>query len=212
MQISQEVNRCACRRRASAADCLSFLRHQQELVRSSSYIARSVPIMRFNSYYVAAREHSRWWWRATNSTVSVGGCTPAGRATYYSSGVLHAGRAPLLRRGRHLCRDSSSVEILLLRLILISGPFVWQVADGWCWFFLREKYCWLVSGGLFVLREKYYWLVADKANEQGVCRQQTAWLLVQGLGINFTDERRNERCRADRASSQPPRVQDRGET
>jgi hypothetical protein len=34
----------------------------------------------------------------------------------------------------------------------------------------------------------------------------------QGLGINFTDERRNERCRADRASSQPPRVQDRGET
>jgi hypothetical protein len=40
------------------------------------------------------------------------------------------------------------------------------VADGWCWFVLREKYCWLVAGGWFVLREKYCWLVADKPNEQ----------------------------------------------
>jgi hypothetical protein len=30
--------------------------------------------------------------------------------------------------------------------------FVWLVADGWCWFVLREKYCWLVAGGWFVLR------------------------------------------------------------
>jgi hypothetical protein len=28
------------------------------------------------------------------------------------------------------------------------------VADGWCWFVLREKYCWLIAGGWFVLREK----------------------------------------------------------
>jgi hypothetical protein len=42
------------------------------------------------------------------------------------------------------------------------------VADGWCWFVLREKYCWLVVGGWFVMREKYCWLVADKPNEQGV--------------------------------------------
>jgi hypothetical protein len=41
------------------------------------------------------------------------------------------------------------------------------VADGWCWFVLREEYCWLVAGGWFVLREKYCWLVADKPNEQG---------------------------------------------
>jgi hypothetical protein len=40
------------------------------------------------------------------------------------------------------------------------------VADGWCWFVLREKYCWLVAGGWFVLREKYSWLVADKPSEQ----------------------------------------------
>jgi hypothetical protein len=45
--------------------------------------------------------------------------------------------------------------------------FVGLVADGWCWFVLREKYCWLVADGWFVLREKYCWLVADKPREQG---------------------------------------------
>jgi hypothetical protein len=44
--------------------------------------------------------------------------------------------------------------------------FVWQVADGWCWFVLREKYCWLVAGGWFVVREKYCYLVADKPSVQ----------------------------------------------
>jgi hypothetical protein len=42
------------------------------------------------------------------------------------------------------------------------------VADGWCWFVLREKYCGLVADVWFVVREKYCWLVADKPNEQGV--------------------------------------------
>jgi hypothetical protein len=42
------------------------------------------------------------------------------------------------------------------------------LADGWCWFVLREKYCWLVAGGWFVVREKYYWLVADKPSEETV--------------------------------------------
>jgi hypothetical protein len=51
----------------------------------------------------------------------------------------------------------------------IVSLFVWLVADGWCWFVLREKYCWLIPGGWFVLREKYCWLVADKPSEQGVC-------------------------------------------
>jgi hypothetical protein len=47
------------------------------------------------------------------------------------------------------------------------------VADGWCWFVLREEYCWLVAaGGWFVLREKYCWLVADKPSEQaGTARE-----------------------------------------
>jgi hypothetical protein len=52
-------------------------------------------------------------------------------------------------------------------LLSAYGLFVWLVVGGWCWFVLREKYCWLVGGGWFVLREKYYWLVADKPNEQG---------------------------------------------
>jgi hypothetical protein len=56
----------------------------------------------------------------------------------------------------------------------ISAPvwfvwlFVWLVADGWYWFVLREKYCWLVAGGWFVVREKYCWLMADKPSEQGI--------------------------------------------
>jgi hypothetical protein len=28
-----------------------------------------------------------------------------------------------------------------------SGLFGWLVADGWCWFVLREEYCWLVAAG-----------------------------------------------------------------
>jgi hypothetical protein len=43
----------------------------------------------------------------------------------------------------------------------IYSLFVWLVADGWCWFVLREKYCWLVAGGWFVLREKYWWLISQ---------------------------------------------------
>jgi hypothetical protein len=46
--------------------------------------------------------------------------------------------------------------------------FVWLVVDGWCWFVLREKYCWLIVGGWFVLREKYCWLVADKPSEHAL--------------------------------------------
>jgi hypothetical protein len=28
-----------------------------------------------------------------------------------------------------------------------TSLFVWLVADGWCWFVLREKYSWLIAGG-----------------------------------------------------------------
>jgi hypothetical protein len=34
----------------------------------------------------------------------------------------------------------------------VNSLFVWLVTDGWCWFVLREKYCWLIAGGWFVLR------------------------------------------------------------
>jgi hypothetical protein len=54
------------------------------------------------------------------------------------------------------------------RSLVIQRLFVWLVADGLCWFVLREKYGWLVAGDWFVLREKYCWLVAGKLREQGV--------------------------------------------
>jgi hypothetical protein len=65
------------------------------------------------------------------------------------------------------------MDLFYLVLVIDSiaySLFVWLVADGWCWFVLREKYCWLIAGGWFVLREKYCWLVADNPSEQGVIR------------------------------------------
>jgi hypothetical protein len=49
------------------------------------------------------------------------------------------------------------------------------VADGWCWFVLKEEYCWLVAGGWFVVREKYYWLVAG---DWFVRREKYCWLVA----------------------------------
>jgi hypothetical protein len=40
-------------------------------------------------------------------------------------------------------------------------PVRLAVADGWCWYVLREKYCWLIVGDWFVLREKYWWLISQ---------------------------------------------------
>jgi hypothetical protein len=66
------------------------------------------------------------------------------------------------------------------------------VADGWCWFVLREEYCWLVAGGWFVLREKYCWLVADKPSEQGGFSLPSAipsvstWTVVIRIGFIFS--------------------------
>jgi hypothetical protein len=37
-------------------------------------------------------------------------------------------------------------EVISVQLLTVS-LFGWLVADGWCWFVLREKYCWLVAGG-----------------------------------------------------------------
>jgi hypothetical protein len=35
--------------------------------------------------------------------------------------------------------------------ITVRGLFGWLVADGWCWFVLREEYCWLVAAGCWWL-------------------------------------------------------------
>jgi hypothetical protein len=73
-------------------------------------------------------------------------------------------------------------------IIEIISMFVWLVADGWCWFVLREKYGCLVAAGWFVLRENYCWLVADKPSEQGVY-QMALWgsylVLPQSHNIRF---------------------------
>jgi hypothetical protein len=35
--------------------------------------------------------------------------------------------------------------------IYTNSLFGWLVADGWCWFVLREEYCWLVAAGCWWL-------------------------------------------------------------
>jgi hypothetical protein len=47
---------------------------------------------------------------------------------------------------------------------MACGLFVWLVADVWCWFVLREKYCWLVAGGWFVVRETAGWRLISQGN------------------------------------------------
>jgi hypothetical protein len=37
----------------------------------------------------------------------------------------------------------------------VCSLFGWLVADGWCWFVLREEHCWLVLAGC-------WWLVCSK--------------------------------------------------
>jgi hypothetical protein len=39
--------------------------------------------------------------------------------------------------------------------VLTYSLFGWLVADGWCWFVLREEYCWLVLAGC-------WWLVCSE--------------------------------------------------
>jgi hypothetical protein len=39
--------------------------------------------------------------------------------------------------------------------LAICSLFGWLVADGWCWFVLKEEYCWLVAAGC-------WWLVRSE--------------------------------------------------
>jgi hypothetical protein len=84
-----------------------------------------------------------------------------------------AATVQLNRHPRMFSRRSPLLATQPWQLFLISlqtfSLFGWPVADVWCWFVLREEYCWLVAGGWFGLRAKYCWLVADKPSEQGAC-------------------------------------------
>jgi hypothetical protein len=71
----------------------------------------------------------------------------------------------------HIDRSNCTLNFFTIIIYQINSLFGWLVADGWCWFVLREEYCWLVAGGWFVLREKYCWLVAVKPSEQAVIDQ-----------------------------------------
>jgi hypothetical protein len=50
----------------------------------------------------------------------------------------------------YCCRtwEADCQPAIKLQAVIPSSLFGWLVADGWCWFVLREKYCWLVAGGL----------------------------------------------------------------
>jgi hypothetical protein len=50
---------------------------------------------------------------------------------------------------------SSSMHQLSHSNSLAYSLFGWLVADGWCWFVLREEYCWLVMAGC-------WWLVCSE--------------------------------------------------
>jgi hypothetical protein len=74
-----------------------------------------------------------------------------------------------------------------------SCMFGWLMTDGWCWFVLREEYCWLVAGGWFVLREEYCWLVAGG---WFVLREKYCWLVA---------DKPSEQAEGRHASQSPPR-------
>jgi hypothetical protein len=78
------------------------------------------------------------------------------------------GRQPVSLYFYYFLRENKKWQhLMMINLwLLIHSLFGWLVADGWCWFVLREEYCWLVASGWFVLREKYCWLVPDKPSEQ----------------------------------------------
>jgi hypothetical protein len=51
--------------------------------------------------------------------------------------------------------DLSTILLVGFSLLRFRGMFGWLVADGWCWFVLREEYCWLVAAGC-------WWLVRSE--------------------------------------------------
>jgi hypothetical protein len=42
----------------------------------------------------------------------------------------------------------------LFIFFLTTSLMGWLVADGWCWFVLRQEYCWLLAGGWFFFEKK----------------------------------------------------------
>jgi hypothetical protein len=54
-------------------------------------------------------------------------------------------------RGQRQVISSPFPNVLLGSFFSSFRQFGWLVADGWCWFVLREEYCWLVCSERKVL-------------------------------------------------------------
>jgi hypothetical protein len=57
--------------------------------------------------------------------------------------------------GQCLLPSAASLQIFFCHPKEKYSLFGWLVADGWCWFVLREEYCWLVAAGC-------WWLVRSE--------------------------------------------------
>jgi hypothetical protein len=63
----------------------------------------------------------------------------------------------------------------------IISMFVWLVADGWCWFVLREKYCWLIGCGNVPHLMRRDIKAGDRSTRQGVVKlfgESPKWYLL----------------------------------
>jgi len=76
----------------------------------------------------------------------------------FDQGLLY----PFFRKKYFIWFNSVS-GIGLIYVYISLWCFVW-LADGWCWFAVREKYCWLASGWCwFGVREKHCcWLLTER--------------------------------------------------
>jgi hypothetical protein len=110
---------------------------------------------------------------ATRQELDIGVASPRGAAAggrgaatvdvWLSSRHYHQSRIDLPR----IALFSSSFNFFIIYIKKGSSFKLTACSVVWCWFVLREEYCWLVAGGWFLVREKYCWLVADKPSEQG---------------------------------------------
>jgi hypothetical protein len=91
---------------------------------------------------------------------------------------VHRGRIlyPLSKNIFHSIVTETKTLVTKYRQII--SLFGWLVADGWCWFVLREDYCWLVAGGWFVVREKFYWLISQANRAMCGCHGHMRTVLV----------------------------------
>jgi hypothetical protein len=70
--------------------------------------------------------------------------------SYFFVGEIRC--SPLMSYDCVLCSLSQEETVGHLFLACpFASLFGWLVADGWCWFVLREEYCWLVAAGCWWL-------------------------------------------------------------